>query len=335
MVNIRFKNVGQGDSIIIEWKENFNNKIGIIDCNQVAHNVNPVIEHIIETKIREIDFLFLSHPHKDHYSGFINLIKYCLSNQIKIKRFIHTANVSIDYLMAASRSVIEKKELAKLYKLVMDLRDSEDLQMNTIDDNPDTTKKLSNGFKLEFLAPSSIEIDKYIRGVDFPFDEEGSSSNPNANWLCSIIKIYNKNTSVILTSDVESQVLNRLNKKDGRLKKQKSILVQVPHHGSKKNLSKKFWTDLKKYPDTFAVISVGRNSYKHPSNEVTEFFLKHSNYLLERTDTNSTISNNVQTKSSMMNVFSKKLDINNDFKTNKDKSNELAYQVSDGKCIKI
>ncbi|WP_417364462.1 ComEC/Rec2 family competence protein [Galbibacter sp.] len=331
MVNIIFKNVGQGDSIIIEWKEGLNNKIGIIDCNQVTSTLNPVLQHVIKSKTKEIEFLFLSHPHKDHYSGFMELIEYCLSNQINIKRFIHTANVSIDYLMAASRSIIEKKELSKLYELLMDMRDRGLIELHTVDDNPDTVKNLSEGFKLAFLAPSSQEIDKYIRGVAFPFDEEDSTSNPNANWLCSIIKIYNDNTSIILSSDVESQVLKRLNKKNGRLKEQKSILVQVPHHGAKKNMNKSFWSGLRKYPETYAVISVGKNGYKHPSKEVIEFFTNHPNYILERTDLNAQTSQLAMANSAKLNIISKKVAISPTNQIN----NDLSYQVSDENCIKI
>ncbi|MFH4963887.1 hypothetical protein V8G69_02705 [Gaetbulibacter sp. M235] len=335
MVNITFKNVGQGDSVIIEWEEESQDKIGIIDCNQISPEINPVLDFVIEKKVKEIEFLLLSHPHKDHYSGFLALIEYCRSNKINIKRFLHTGSVSIDYLMAASRSKVETKELAKLYKLLMDMRDKSELIMNTFDDNPDTVKNLSNGFKLEFLAPSSLEIEKYIRGVNFPFDEEGSTSNPNGNWLCSIIKIYNENTSVILSSDVESQVLNRLNKRNGRLKQQKTILVQVPHHGSKKNLNKTFWTGLSKYPNTYSVISVGENNYKHPSPEVVEFFTNHPDYILERTDLSIPLSPKAISNSSMLNIFSKKINPINIGLKNQISSKDLSYQISDNSCIKI
>lgn len=327
MVNITFKNVGQGDSIIIEWKEGDKSKIGIIDCNQVSTSLNPVLEHIIEVQTKEIEFLLLSHPHKDHYSGFFNLIKYCREHNIFIKSFLHTSTVSIEYRIAASRSISETKELVKLYEMLFDMRDSGELNIYNIDDNPDTIKKLSGGFNLEFLAPSSVEVNNYINGIDFPFDEENSTSNPNGNWLCSIVRIFNENTSVILSSDVESQVLNRLNIKNGRLKSHKSILVQIPHHGSKRNLNKSFWTGLSKYPKVYSVISVGKNSYNHPSKEVVEFFSKHPNYILERTDLTNPISQKAKANSGMLNVFSKQV--------NQNPSVDLSYQLSGDTCVKI
>ncbi len=75
MVEIVFKNVGQGDSIILEWEssEEGTKKIAIIDCN-LNKNENPVLQHLIELNLHEIEFVILSHPHEDHFSGFHELL---------------------------------------------------------------------------------------------------------------------------------------------------------------------------------------------------------------------------------------------------------------------
>ena len=81
MINVNFKNVGQGDSIIIEWKRDSLSKIGIIDCNLMG-NKNPTLEHIISSNYSEIDFIILSHPHYDHFSGLVQILEYCELNKI-------------------------------------------------------------------------------------------------------------------------------------------------------------------------------------------------------------------------------------------------------------
>ncbi|MBT8265387.1 MAG: hypothetical protein KJP20_02490, partial [Bacteroidia bacterium] len=310
MVNITFKNVGQGDSILLEWEEDGRDKIGIIDCNQVNASINPVLDYIIKSKITEIEFILMSHPHKDHYSGLYDLIDHCDKNQVKIHRFLHTGRSSIDYWLAASRGITQQKKIIKLYELLIAMRKAGKLEMNDVDDNPWISKSLPNGFKLEFLAPSANELDNYTRGVKFPFDEEGSTSKPNGNWLSTIIKIYNENTSVLLTSDVDSKVLKRLNKRKGRLKEQKSILAQIPHHGSDKNMDNSFWSGLRRYNETFAVISVGDNSYGHPSKSVVDFFNNHPDYVLERTDQNIITSREAQKNSILLDLVSQKTDQN-------------------------
>ena len=67
MLKITFLEVGQGDSIIVEWKKNKKLKIAIIDCNSKPGNENPTIDFIKNTNYKEIEFVILSHPHTDHF----------------------------------------------------------------------------------------------------------------------------------------------------------------------------------------------------------------------------------------------------------------------------
>lgn len=284
MVKITFKNVGQGDSIILEWNEGVISKYAIVDCN-IYQEANPVLQHIIDYEIKEIEFIILSHPHKDHFSGFYNLLLYCRDNDIKIKRFLHTAEITPSYLKTATRSIVAAEELFKLFELLKEMRNNEEILINTIEDNPDLIIPLSSNYNMEVLAPSSIEKDKYIRGENFPFDEENGESNPNANWLSTVLKISNDKGCVLLTSDVESTTLTRIGKKNnGRLGKDKVLMAQIPHHGSKRNLNKSFWQMRSRGEVTPAIISVGENCYNHPSVEVITFFDRLTNYRIFSTN---------------------------------------------------
>ena len=278
MVNIIFKNVGQGDSIIIEWFENGKSKFGVIDCN-IYQKQNPILQHIIDHEIKEIEFLLLSHPHSDHFSGFHELLMHCRNKGVTIKRFLHTSEITPDYLKTASRSLESEEALFLLFDLLKVMRNKEGLLLNTVEDNAFLKIPLSPGYIMEILAPSSVEKDKYVRGENFPFDEEDGNSNPNANWLSTILKISNEHGYVLLTSDAESSSLTRIGKKkNGRIGESKLLMAQLPHHGSKKNLNKTFWQLRKRVEKTPIVISVGENGYKHPSKDVIEFFHKNANY---------------------------------------------------------
>lgn len=284
MVKITFKNVGQGDSILLEWNENKKRKIAIVDCN-LHQSTNPVLEYIIQQDIKEIEFIILSHPHLDHFSGFHELLTYCKNNHIGIGRFLHTAEVTPDFLRSATRSLEADTKLFNLFNLIRQMRDKNEVNIYTINDNPNLIIPLGEGYHMEVLSPSSIEIDKYIRGVNFPFDEEGSTCNPNANWLSTILKIYNDKACVILTSDVESNALTRIGKKKtGRIGTDKMVMAQIPHHGSKGNLNKRFWQLRQRSEHTPVVISVGDNGFNHPSKEVIYFFNKTPNYEISTTN---------------------------------------------------
>ncbi len=306
MVGLTFKNVGQGDSILIEWKKEGKNRIGIVDCN-IFETHNPVLQHIIDNSYKSIDFIILSHPHYDHFSGLLALIEYCHQNNIQIKRFLHTSTVTPDYLKSACTSIANTKKLLKLFSKLKQMVKDENIKIYTIDDNPDTGIRLSNDFMIEVLSPSSIETDKYIRSEKFPFDEEMGGNNPNANWLSTVLKISNKNYSIILTSDAEKSTLSRIGKVNyERLNNSKILIAQCPHHGAKKNLNKIFWRKIKRHEITPIIISVGSNKYNHPSDQVIFFFDKTSNYKIIRTDQIKvgTITKKAQTTSEMLDIFS-------------------------------
>jgi len=278
VVKIIFKNVGQGDSIILEWCLNEIPKYAIIDCN-IYQGTNPILKHVIENDIKEIEFMILSHPHKDHFGGFYELLSHCRDNDINVRRFLHTAEIPPDYLKTATRSILAEEELFNLFNFLKEMRDNEEILINSIEDNSDLIIPLADNYKMEVLAPSSMEKDKYVRGVNFPFDEEDGDSNPNANWLSTVLKIYNDKGCVLLTSDVESSTLTRIGKKkNGRIGESKVLMAQIPHHGAKGNLNKPFWQMRKRGVVTPVVISVGENGYKHPAIEVISFFDKMPNY---------------------------------------------------------
>ena len=62
-------------------------------------------------------------------------------------------------------------------------------------------------------------------------------------------------------------------------------VLKVSHHGSKTATSKEFVNAIK--PE-YAIISVGKNFYGHPSDEVIEN-LNSNNVIIYRTDLNGTI----------------------------------------------
>lgn len=91
MINITFKNVDQGDSILLEWQnEEDETIIGIIDCNLKKDKSNPILNYIIKNRIQKIEFMLLSHPHFDHYSGLVELLEFIIQNKIKLRNFLHT-----------------------------------------------------------------------------------------------------------------------------------------------------------------------------------------------------------------------------------------------------
>ncbi len=274
-MKLTFKNVGQGDSIIIERKDNNKNKIGIIDANKEGLKTNPTLEYLKSSSYRQIDFILLSHPHYDHFSGLEDILDYCDSNTIIISYFYHTSFSIPENLLAAVKSITSRNAIFSLFKKANNLKKKGIIGKwgYIIKDMKDI--KLNDDIFIKYLAPSEEEHEYYKKGIKVDKQDGSIHNNPLANWLSTLLKIYSvsNNWYCLLTSDLESTVFikSRVRYRDND--NEFLILGQVSHHGANKNLNKYFWKHRKKIRKAPAVISVGPNIYSHPSEEVIKFYI--------------------------------------------------------------
>lgn len=115
-----FKNVGQGDSIVVEWLDAQGEaQIGFIDCC-LYKGKNPSLEHLIYSSYERINFIVLSHAHEDHFSGMLGLLEHCKRKSIKIKSFYHS--LIIQHLsILQRRSIGEAVILSDLLEDIINL----------------------------------------------------------------------------------------------------------------------------------------------------------------------------------------------------------------------
>jgi len=104
-------------------------------------------------------------------------------------------------------------------------------------------------------------------------DADGKSSN-NASL---VIKLCYEQTSVLLTGDAESEAEDRMLKEAPYLD---ADVIKIAHHGSPTSTGKAF---LEAVSPEAAIISVGRNYFGHPSDEVLDV-LEESGVSCFRTD---------------------------------------------------
>ena len=275
MIKITFKEAGHGDSIILEWENNDESCIGIIDCNLRRNGTNPVLDHLSKTVFSRISFILLSHPHYDHYSGLRQVLEHCEKNSIFIGCFLHTAHQVPAYLKSAVKTNEAKIELKKLFKKVHELYKNGFIGYPSYV-NPDRQDFILNSkTSIRFLSPSSQEDLNYLNGQAVFADEEKGHNNANANWLSSVLKIYTDSWYLLLTSDAERRTLGRLGIKNANEFREQLIIAQSPHHGANDNHYPAFWKHRKgNAKDIPIVFSVGSNSYNHPSQKTVESFQK-------------------------------------------------------------
>ena len=294
MLSITFKNVGHGDTIIIEWQnDSGENEIGIIDCHQQEKKSNAVIEHIRRKGYRKIRFMILSHPHVDHFSGFPSLLEFCKKNHVTIERFWHTSAYDAAFMGEFINKITpdelidsfvnrkrDRSELRGLFREIDHLHGGTVLKKAGIV-NESSYLPLNKRLRLEFLAPSGYdELKKYLqKSFQFTPAEEfklkGRENNPAANLLAAVIMIKTDKWHVLLTSDALKSTIQRLYKSEHDRLDNRAVAVQVPHHGSKDSHFEEFWNKIPNREEAAAFVSVG-GKYNLPAKEIIRFF--HRNY---------------------------------------------------------
>lgn len=282
MLHVSFKNVGQGDSIVIEWKTKRKARIGIIDCNEPEKGVNPIIDHLSIKEYQEIEFIILSHPHSDHYSGLANLFRFCESRNIGIKNFIHTTHSKKEFLLASVSKGPYLNMLADVFATASKLTKANLIKSSWFLGG-DIREHSFKGLNITFLSPTSKEFEEFDSSLHKP-RTDGKINNPSANLLCTVVKISFADKHILLTSDATGSALRRIQRREAKhISKSDLILAQIPHHGSSKNHYKKIWSDQSFTSRTPAVISVGTNGYGHPAKSVVNSFVN-MNYEIRSTN---------------------------------------------------
>jgi beta-lactamase superfamily II metal-dependent hydrolase len=267
MARLTFKDVGQGDSVILEWTDNDEQHVGIFDCNRKG-KTNPVLEHIIAKGYQRIDFIILSHPHEDHYSGFTELLEHCSAHSIKIGWFGNTSfNLNKKYWAQFETGHDATQELEKMLQLISKL-----LKEGTLEDIAPllqgVTLELSEHLTLKVLSPGHHEMQQYQEKVDSDAGANKKEASQAANLLSTVFLITSGQNRALVTADAVAVTFERIHRQ-ALLPAVPLALVQAPHHGSKKNYSATFWGGLLNAEGRRAVVSSGVNDkYRHPHLDV-------------------------------------------------------------------
>lgn len=298
MLTITFKNVADGDTTILEWRnDNGENEIGVIDCQLRDGESNPVVEHIKKKGYRRINFMILTHPHTDHFSGFPSLLEFCKEQGIEIGTFWHTAVYNKSFLKELADNRITDGKITvnefldsfvsrindrnRLKKLFMEI---DALWRNqTLKDagaaNSDSLLRLNEKLWLECLSPSDYdELKQYYMGF-FNLEPEEKmrirkrENNPKANLLSLFIRIGTAKWSVLLPSNCTKSTIKRIAKNRPGCLDTKVVALQIPNHGSLQSHFEPFWANIPGKENVPVFVSIS-SRYGWPDSEVIEFFDK-------------------------------------------------------------
>ena len=272
-MQITFKDVGQGDSIIIEWEYLGINKVGIIDCKKKG-KLNPVVNHLMDKSYSEIEFIILSHPHSDHYSGFAELLDFIEDRSIVVNKFSNTLKeIGSQYWKWFEVSYDETRQLEDIIRKANYLRER-NLIKKFVPVFEDWSIPLSDDIIIRVISPSHEEIQWFQKAVQLDPEKNKKQASKAANFLSTVIYIEKNKLNILLTSDAELETFKRIHDEE-KLRNLSFTLCQAPHHGSFNNYHIDFWDNLNVAEKRDAVFSAGLNEqYKHPHIQTIEGFIK-------------------------------------------------------------
>lgn len=259
-VRLIFCDVGQGDAILITQGFNQilidggpNNKVLVCLKNNM-----PFFDKTIET-------VAVTHPEADHMTGIISVVE-----KYQIDWFLigPEGNDSAVFVELSSRL---KEKSPKL----------------TIK-NPYLGDEIKlGGIILKTLWPERKWVAEQLEmeNGNSPFVLGAKTMNSKLNDFSLVFLMEYAGKKVLLMGDADSRIQDEI-MADNILT---SVdILKFPHHGSKTGITKEF---LEKIQPKITIISVGKNSYGHPTSEALDL-LKNAGIEVRRTDLEGEIKYN-------------------------------------------
>lgn len=247
LFKVVFCSVGQGDAIFIKTPSGAD----ILVDGGPDERVLSCLSENMPFWDRDLDLVIVSHAQADHIGGLISVLK-----QYKIGKLI---------IGPETAETPEYRELAKIV-----------VEKNIAVTNPYSGQEINfnDGLLAKILWPeknwlsynlrtkegkilgiSTLEKDTGLFGKEIYYSDD-------LNKVCTLVLFTYGKFSVLLTGDADESIQPLILQKNNL---GKVTVLKVPHHGSKKALLEQFLQAVK--PD-LAVISVGKNSFGHPAQEI-------------------------------------------------------------------
>lgn len=234
---IHFIDVGCADGALLQYGEGSNAKYAMIDTGAGKYNgtkdktyakkKDPAYEYLKKMGVKHLEFVILTHPHRDHIGGLVKILK---DKTITINT-IYGNSLEMTYLRSNDNVKEQTSETAKWTKFDSDTyqnvkdeiekrnsEEDESLQVKYV--IPKAGSKIYLGqAQITFYGPLENNY-KYGRQVDLNVRQENKYS------IVTRI-VYGKN-SFLMTGDAQRETIEKIIKKGYNLQAQ---VLKEPHHG--------------------------------------------------------------------------------------------------------
>lgn len=241
-MKIFFKGGKKGESIFLNFPSG---KWGLIDCYSTS--VNDILEYCENLKIKEFDFICITHPHEDHYKGLIELLK-----KHKVKNIflysVQTHDKLLFYLQKKAKN-FNNKQLSKNLKYLREAHDfiKDDKNLNSLFLTSNVEIHKENNIVIKTIAPSGKLVEKCNSQILNKFTKiqskkielllfDNRKDNDLINSFSGVILLEYKNIKVLFGADALIETFNDF--KNNFTSENKIGIFKVSHHGSMNAMSK-------------------------------------------------------------------------------------------------
>jgi competence protein ComEC len=193
-------------------------------------------------------------------------------NKIDYLIFTHD---DIDHIEGLFHIVKREKVKTLFYPYAPINKDGIDL-IKYLENENTQIKKLKRGDNFNIGNVKFYVLNPYQGGKDY------LRANDNNNSICILLRFENR--KILLTGDIENEAIEEIYNIYPDLINNVDIF-KVPHHGSKNSFNINFYDTL---DPKISIISVGPNTFNHPSNEIINYLLS-LNSKIFRTDLDGAI----------------------------------------------
>lgn len=268
---------GQGESVVLRLP---GNQWGVIDC--FAQEIddcgtNPSLQFLKNQGVETLDFLCMTHPHRDHVRGMSQFLR-----EFEIRSFWRPVSMSQQRLEWILKTIHGENWLPEEPKATEDVEELFLVFSMLKGKNPDllkgrppktelgTTKTLLSSqehspVKIWALAPSASQADRYENSLARNFGEDrkyrrpGKNDRPDHNISSMALLVEFGETRLVLGGDVLKSGWDDVmtNFDAAPLSAQ---LVKVSHHGSAGAYCPGLWEAFSDGTKPISVITPYRNS---------------------------------------------------------------------------
>lgn len=261
-LRIVFCDVGQGDGAYVKFPDG---RDMVVDGGPDEKKIINCLSRHMPFWDRRIDLVMMTHPQKDHMQGLISVL-----DRYDIGYFVRSDVDNTTEGYKRLLEVVERKKINVRYVTSGEVVKIDKTQLSFIWPSR------------EQIAKGNGQSDKYYKSdelVNMQTNNNilGTTTVGDLNDYSLVFTLSYGNFDVLFTGDAD----NRVNREFiGRSLMDEVEVLKVPHHGSKTGMTDDFLDWIK---PKLAIISVGRNSYGHPAEQILEK-LSLRNIKIKRTD---------------------------------------------------